>query len=605
LKPSGVSDIGSGKIVNRRKRLIWQLFPSYLLITLLSLLAVSWYASSSLRHFFLDRTAADLKTRALLVEKQIAAHLTPLDAAAVDAICKEIGKHSATRITVILPSGQVIGDSRETPQLMDNHAGRPEIASALKGETGMSRRYSKTLMQRMMYVAIPLKNGQTTSGVIRISLPTTSIDRELRSIQIKIALGGLLIALIAAGISLLISRRISRPIEEMKKGADHFAEGDLTHRLTAPDSEELASLAEALNQMAAQLDRRIETIMSQRNELETVLASMLEGVIAIDNEERIINLNSAAVGLFDSKPENCRDRNLQEVIRNSALQQFVRQSIISQVPKEDDISLYHNGEKTLHLHSSPLLDANKERIGTLVVFNDVTHLRRLENMRRDFVANVSHEIKTPLTAIKGFVETLHQGSVDNPEEAKRFLGIIQKHVDRLSSIVEDLLSLSRIEQEDEVKTIKLEEGFIKDVFRSAILICRPKAEEKNITVISLCDEPISARFDAMLLEQAVVNLLDNGIKYSEPERTIYLKAERDNSEIKISVVDQGLGIAKKHLPRLFERFYRVDKARSRKMGGTGLGLAIVKHIAQAHGGSVSVESTLGQGSTFTIHLPLG
>jgi two-component system phosphate regulon sensor histidine kinase PhoR len=598
-----VSDIGSGKIVNRRKRLIWQLFPSYLLITLLSLLAVSWYASSSLRHFFLDRTAADLKTRALLVEKQIAAHLTPLDAAAVDAICKEIGKHSATRITVILPSGQVIGDSRETPQLMDNHAGRPEIASALKGETGMSRRYSKTLMQRMMYVAIPLKNGQTTSGVIRISLPTTSIDRELRSIQIKIALGGLLIALIAAGISLLISRRISRPIEEMKKGADHFAEGDLTHRLTAPDSEELASLAEALNQMAAQLDRRIETIMSQRNELETVLASMLEGVIAIDNEERIINLNSAAVGLFDSKPENCRDRNLQEVIRNSALQQFVRQSIISQVPKEDDISLYHNGEKTLHLHSSPLLDANKERIGTLVVFNDVTHLRRLENMRRDFVANVSHEIKTPLTAIKGFVETLHQGSVDNPEEAKRFLGIIQKHVDRLSSIVEDLLSLSRIEQEDEVKTIKLEEGFIKDVFRSAILICRPKAEEKNITVISLCDEPISARFDAMLLEQAVVNLLDNGIKYSEPERTIYLKAERDNSEIKISVVDQGLGIAKKHLPRLFERFYRVDKARSRKMGGTGLGLAIVKHIAQAHGGSVSVESTLGQGSTFTIHLP--
>jgi two-component system phosphate regulon sensor histidine kinase PhoR len=598
-----VSDIGSGKIVNRRKRLIWQLFPSYLLITLLSLLAVSWYASSSLRHFFLDRTAADLKTRALLVEKQIAAHLTPLDAAAVDAICKEIGKHSATRITVILPSGQVIGDSRETPQLMDNHAGRPEIASALKGETGMSRRYSKTLMQRMMYVAIPLKNGQTTSGVIRISLPTTSIDRELRSIQIKIALGGLLIALIAAGISLLISRRISRPIEEMKKGADHFAEGDLTHRLTAPDSEELASLAEALNQMAAQLDRRIETIMSQRNELETVLASMLEGVIAIDNEERIINLNSAAAGLFDSKPENCRDRNLQEVIRNSALQQFVRQSIISQVPKEDDISLYHNGEKTLHLHSSPLLDANKERIGTLVVFNDVTHLRRLENMRRDFVANVSHEIKTPLTAIKGFVETLHQGSVDNPEEAKRFLGIIQKHVDRLSSIVEDLLSLSRIEQEDEVKTIKLEEGFIKDVFRSAILICRPKAEEKNITVISLCDEPISARFDAMLLEQAVVNLLDNGIKYSEPERTIYLKAERDNSEIKISVVDQGLGIAKKHLPRLFERFYRVDKARSRKMGGTGLGLAIVKHIAQAHGGSVSVESTLGQGSTFTIHLP--
>jgi two-component system phosphate regulon sensor histidine kinase PhoR len=605
LKPFEGSDIGSKKIMDRKKRLIWQLFPSYLLITVLSVLAVSWYASSSLRHFFIDQTAADLRIRAVLVEKQITAYLTPLDAAAVDAVCKEIGKNSATRMTVILPDGQVVGDSRETPRKMDNHAERPEIATALKGRTGMSRRYSKTLKQKMMYVAIPLQQGNTTYGVIRASLPTTSIDRELRLIQIKIALGGLLIALIAAGISLLISRRISRPIEEMKKGADHFADGDLTHRLAAPDSEELASLAEALNQMAAQLDRRIKTIVSQHNELETVLASMLEGVIAVDNEERIINMNAAAVEFFDCDPEKYQGRDLQEVIRNSALQQFVRRAISSKVPKEDDIGLYHNGEKTLHLQSSPLLDANKDPIGTLVVFNDVTQLRRLENMRRDFVANVSHEIKTPLTAIKGFVETLHQGSVDNPEEARRFLGIIQKHVDRLSSIVEDLLDLSRIEQEDEGKTVNLEEGNIGQVFRSVLQLCRPKAEEKNITVTIVGDDRISARFDSSLLEQAMVNLLDNAIKYSEPESVIRLKAQRNGSEIKISVEDQGIGIAKKHLPRLFERFYRVDKARSRKMGGTGLGLAIVKHIAQAHGGNVTVDSTLGKGSTFTIHLPVG
>jgi two-component system phosphate regulon sensor histidine kinase PhoR len=591
--------------MNRRKRLIWQLFPSYLLITLLSVLAVSWYASSSLRHFFLDQTAADLTIRAILVEKQIAARMTPLDAAAVDAVCKEIGKNSATRITIILPSGQVVGDSRETPRMMDNHANRPEIAAALRGKIGLSRRYSKTLMQKMMYVAIPLQQDKSIQGVIRVSLPTTSIDRELRSIRIKIALGGFLIALIAASISLLISRRISRPIEKMKKGADHFAAGDLTHRLAAPDSEELASLAEALNQMAAQLDRRIQTIVSQRNELETVLTSMLEGVIAIDNEERIINMNAAAAEFFDRDPEKCQGRGLQEVIRNSALQQFVRQSISSQVPKEDDIGLYHKGEKTLHLQSSPLLDANKEHIGTLVVFNDVTQLRRLEYMRRDFVANVSHEIKTPLTAIKGFVETLQQGSIENPEEAGRFLGIIQKHVDRLSSIVEDLLSLSRIEQEDEGKTLKLEKGDIRAVFHSALQICRSKAEEKNITVAIVGDEQISARFDRSLLEQAVVNLLDNAIKYSEPESTIHLKAYRNDLENLIRVEDQGIGIAKKHLSRLFERFYRVDKARSRKMGGTGLGLAIVKHIAQAHGGNVTVESTLGKGSTFTIHLPLG
>ena len=589
--------------MKKSKKLIWQIFPAFLLITLISLLAVSWYASSSLHHFFLDQTAADLKIRALLVEKQVVAHLAPLDAAEVDAICKELGKQSATRITVILPSGQVIGDSRETPQQMDNHTDRPEIAMALKGNPGQSTRYSNTLRQQMMYVAVPLQKDLTTLGVIRTSVPITSIKAKLRSIQTKIALGGLLIAVLAAWISLLISRRIIRPIEEMKKGTERFADGDLSSRLAVPDSEELASLAEALNQMAAQLDRRIKTIVSQRNEMETVLASMLEGVVAIDNEERIININTAAAGFFDCNPEDCPGRNLQEVIRNSTLQRFVRKSISSKVTKEDDISLHHNGEKTLHLQSSPLLDANKEQIGTLVVFNDVTHLRRLEDMRRDFVANVSHEIKTPLTAIKGFVETLRLGNVDKPEETERFLGIIEKHVDRLSFIVEDLLSLSRIEQEDEREAIQIEKGVILDVLKSAIQICRSKAEEKKIEINHICDPKLTSYFDSSLLEQALVNLLDNAIKYSEPGSTIYMKANLNDAEVKIIVEDRGIGIAKKHLPRLFERFYRVDKARSRNLGGTGLGLAIVKHIAQAHGGNVTVESTLGEGSVFTIHLP--
>jgi two-component system phosphate regulon sensor histidine kinase PhoR len=598
-----VSGIDSKKKMSKRKKLIWQLFPSYLLITLLSVLAVSWYASSALRHFFLEQTATDLKTRALLVEKQIVSHLEPLNPAAVDTICKELGEHSATRITVILPTGKVIGDSRETPRMMDNHANRPEIASAFRGDVGISKRYSNTLMQKMMYVAIPLTRDQITHGVIRVALPTTSIDQELKAIQLKIALGGLFIAVLAAGTSLLISRRISRPIEEMKEVADYFANGDFDHRLTVPDSEEMASLAEALNQMATQLDHRIQTIINQRNELETVLTGMLEGVIAVDNDERIIKMNSAAADFFDCRPDKYQGRDLQEVVRNSALQQFVHESISSQDPKEDDISLYHNGEKTLNLQSSPLLDANKQHIGTLVVFNDVTHLRRLENMRRDFVANVSHEIKTPLTAIKGFVETLYQGSVDDPQEIQRFLGIVQKHVDRLSSIVEDLLSLSKIEQEDEHKAIKRKKGYIKDVFKSVTQICRSKAEEKSIRISPDCDEQISGVFDATLLEQAVVNLLDNAIKYSEPDSTVHLSAHQHNSEIQIQVADQGMGIAKKHLPRLFERFYRVDKARSRTMGGTGLGLAIVKHIAQAHGGNVTVKSKLGQGSTFIIHLP--
>ncbi len=586
-----------------KKKLIWQIFPSFLLITVLSVLAVSWYAYNSLQHFFLDQTANDLKVRAQLAEKQVTRLLQPLDAETVDALCKEIGRQSATRITVILPSGQVVGDSREQPRLMDNHAGRPEITQALKGDMGRSTRFSNTLRQKMMYVAIPLQKGPTILGAIRTSVPITSIEHELRSIQIKIALGGLLIAALAAGISLLISRRISRPLEEMKRGADHFAAGDLNHRLNLPRSEELASLAAALNQMAIQLDHRIKTIIRQRNELETVLSSMLEGVIAVNNEERIISMNEAAARFFGCDSAKSQGRDLQEVIRNSALQELVRSVLTSGEPQEDDIVLYQNGERTLNLKSSPLLGGNREPIGSLVVFNDVTQLRRLENMRRDFVANVSHEIKTPLTAIKGFVETLHLGCVDNAEEVDRFLGIIQKHVDRLSAIVDDLLVLSRIEQEDERKTIQRKEGHLLEVFKSAIQICRSKADEKKIAIDLTCDVNLASHFDPSLIEQAVVNLLDNAIKYSKPESTIHLKAEMSTAQIGIIVEDQGIGIAKKHQPRLFERFYRVDKSRSRNMGGTGLGLAIVKHIAHAHGGHVTVESTLGVGSVFTIHLP--
>jgi two-component system phosphate regulon sensor histidine kinase PhoR len=589
--------------MKKRKRLIWQIFPSFLLITLLSLLAASWYASNAMRHFFLDRTTDDLNVRAILLEKQVIAHIVPLDPPTVDSICKAIGGQSATRFTIILPSGKVIGDSQETPRLMDNHAKRPEIAKALNGDIGSSIRYSDTLLQHMMYVARPLKKNGTIQAVIRASIPITSIDQELRSIQLKIAIGGFLIAMFATGISFLISRRITRPIVDMKKSADHFANGKFNHRLTAPDSEEMSGLAEALNQMASQLDNRIKTIINQRNELKTVLSSMTEGVVAVDKKERIISMNQAASELFECDPDRGQGQDIGEVVRNLPLQQFIRKAISDREPNEDDIVLYQNGERKLNLKSSPLMDAGREHIGTLVIINDVTQLRRLENIRKDFVANVSHEIKTPLTAIKGFVETLHQGNVESSDETDRFLGIVNKHVNRLVSVIEDLLLLSRIEQEDESNAIQLEIGNIKDVFQSVFQICRSKSEEKNIDVRFDSDQSMTAHFNPTLIEQAVVNLLDNAIKYSDPDSIIDVKAIQDASEIIISVKDQGSGIAQKHLPRLFERFYRVDKARSRKLGGTGLGLAIVKHIAQAHGGHVAVESQLGKGSTFYIYLP--
>jgi len=455
----------------------------------------------------------------------------------------------------------------------------------------------------MLYVATPIKDRQNILAVLRTSLPATTVETAIRSIQLKIALGGCIVALLAAGIGWIISRRISGPIEQMKRSAAQFAAGDLSHRLVSPATEEMAGLADAMNQMAAQLDERIHTIIRQRNQLETVLASMLEGVIAIDSEERIVSINRAAARLFENEPAHCLNKSVQEVIRSPALQQFIRRALKNMNPAKEDITVYQNEERVIDVKSSPLLDADRQQIGTLVVFNDVTQLRRLENMRRDFVANVSHEIKTPLTAIKGFVETLQQGRVDSAEENERFLKIIQKHVDRLGTIVEDLLTLSRIEQEDEGKTINFQPVKIADTFQAAIQLCRPRADEKKIRIDLDCEKDSDAVFDPALIEQAVVNLLDNAIKYSKPQSTVLLTAQRQNSGVVIRVIDHGIGIAQKHLPRLFERFYRVDKARSRNMGGTGLGLAIVKHIAQAHGGHVTVESTLGEGSCFSIHLP--
>jgi len=440
--------------MKKKKRLLWQLYPSYLLITIISLVAVTIYATSSLREFYLDRIAGDLRARAHLLEIQIIRFLKPMDTNVVDAICKELGKLSTTRITVIFPSGMVIGDSDDDPARMDNHALRPEVIQAKKGNAGRSIRFSTTLQQRMMYVAIPLMEHKSIVAVIRTSLPVTAIDEKLKSIQAQIAFGGLLIAFIAAGISLYVSRRISRPIEKMKQGAEHFARGDLLHRLPESDLQEIGSLADALNQMAAQLDDRIKMIINQRNELEAILSSMEEGVIAFDMDERIISINQAAARIFEKTPKHMLNRSIQEVIRNPELQQFVTQALSSTENLEGDITLYHEGERIIYLHSTSLRDSNEDQIGVLVVMNDVTQVRRLENIRRDFAANVSHEIKTPLTAIKGFVETLRHGSVKNPEEIERFLGIIEKHVNRLTAILEDLISLSRIEQDDEKKRLR-------------------------------------------------------------------------------------------------------------------------------------------------------
>ena len=613
----------------RRRRLFWQLYPSYLLITLLALLTVVLYGSSALRGFYYDRVANDLETRALLLEEQVAALLPPegqsadseaLDEArrAIDPLCKRLGeklaerlgRESTTRITVVWPSGNVIGDSEGSPAEMDNHARREEIENALAGRIRPSVRTSPTLKLKMMYLAIPIQRRDETIGILRTSIPVTEIDHAMWEIQWKIAVAGLVVVVIAAGMGLFISRRISRPLERLRHAAERFARGDLSGRLPTGDSQEIASLADSINQMASELDQRIRTAVRERNEREAILSSMVEGVLAVDARQHLISLNQAGANLLSVDAEAVLGRSLQDVVRNPELEKLLADVIRDGRPIEDEFVLddgdrerFLSAQGTV-LHDVEAADSREHQTGALVVLHDVTRLKRLENVRRDFVANVSHELKTPITSIKGFAETLLDGAVDRPEDAKRFLRIVAAQSDRLNDIIEDLLTLSRLERETEKAKLPVEQGKVRDVLEAAVGVCQLRASEKDVRIELTCDDQLHARINAALLEQAVVNLVDNAVKYSPEGATVLLQADRNESDLVIRVRDHGCGIGPEHLPRLFERFYRVDKARSRKLGGTGLGLAIVKHIAQAHAGRAAVESTLDEGSVFSLHLPV-
>jgi two-component system, OmpR family, phosphate regulon sensor histidine kinase PhoR len=588
----------------RKKSLLRHLFSSYLFITLLSLVAVGWYASASLEHFLQKRIESDLQTRALLFANQITERLDPLDERSIDRLCKTVGPSAATRITVILPTGRVVGDSEQDPSKMDPHGDRPEIIEALRGgRPGVSSRYSPTMKKRLLYVAVPLKGDSEVAAVVRTSISDDTLDEALEKVRVEMALGGLVIAGLAVLLSFLVSNRIRRPISEIRRGAELFSGGKFDFEMPASNVEEISSLSESMNQMASGLRQRINTITQQRNELEGVLSSMMEGVIGVDLEERIIGMNRAAARILGCDTALVQGRSIQEVLRYSELQRFVKEALSLDGPVEKDMVLYLEGERVLRGLGTPLRDGEGRRKGALIVLNDVTRLRKLENIRRDFVANVSHEIKTPITAIKGFVETLKDGAAEKPEDVERFLSIIQKHVERLEAIVEDLLSLSRIEKEAEREEIVLETHGIREILAGAVQVCDVKASAKDLAFEIACPETLSATINPRLLEQALVNLLDNAIKYSEPGQTVTLEGLEQNKEVLIRVRDKGCGIERRHLDRLFERFYRVDQARSRKLGGTGLGLAIVKHIMQAHHGRVSVESKPGAGSTFTLHLP--
>lgn len=593
--------------MKKKRAFFWHIFPAFLLVIVVVCAGMIVFSIRAVDQFHRKLTIAELKTRAVLLEPVFAPRINGvIKPAAIDSLAEYYGQRIATRITVISPKGMVLGDSDKKPSSLDNHGDRPEFLVAMRGDTGISSRFSASLQRDLMYVAVPVNVQGKRVAVLRTAIPVITVKEDISQISSHIALAGLLIALLVAAFSAALSRHLSGPIEILTAGAVRICRGDFSTKLTVPDILETARLAEAMNRMALELADRIAAITRKSGEQEAILSAMVEGVVAVDTAEHVLMINAAAGEMLGVQHEDVNGRWIQECVRNVDVQRFILEllKVKERLDQEVSVILPNGSEKELEIHGAPLRGESGEVKGAMAVMHDVTHLNRLENIRRDFVANVSHELRTPLTGIKGFVETLLDGAMEVAQDRRRFLGIINEQVNRLNLLIEDLLTISRLEKDDTQETVEMSVCSLDGPVKAAVKVIVSMAESRNIRVATGGQSGVTARINVSLFEQALINLIDNAVKYSGDGSEVTVLCYQDEKETRVSVVDQGMGIAREHIPRLFERFYRVDKARSRKMGGTGLGLSIVKHIVTVHGGTVSIESRVGKGSTFTIHLPL-
>ncbi len=525
----------------------------------------------------------------------------PASRPAFEALADRLSAATGARVTWIARDGAVLGDSEaQIEKLSDlgDHAQRPEIREAFAGRTGSARRHSASVGRELFYVAVPV--GDDARAVVRLAVDATQLEPDLGPLTAKLllatAIGLAAAGLLAAG----LSGSMLRPLREMRRMASAIAAGDLGYRLPLRFGDELGEIATALQQMSDQLRERAEIALREKDQLQAVLNGMVEGVLVVDPEQRIL-LGNQRLHEFFGMTSDLRGRTPLETIRHAELAEVLKAAENTDEPVAHAIEVAHPAHRTLRVHAVRFPPGRASRAGTVAVLHDVTELMQLEKMRRDFVANASHELRTPLAAIHGFAETLLTNPSLGEADRRAYLEVIDRHSRRLSTIVADLLDLSKSEGREAsfelaaVDTTKLSETLLRDWL--------PRIEEKRLDVSLESERAGIAWADPQACEQILSNLLDNAIKYTEPGGKIELRIGGDDRNVRIDVRDSGIGIPERDLARIFERFYRVDKARSRSAGGTGLGLAIVKHLVQGLGGTIQVESQLGRGSTFSFTLP--
>lgn len=514
----------------------------------------------------------------------------------------QFSKEISARITVIDKQGKVLGDTESNPSTLPNHLDRPEVQEALKTGMGLSKRFSTTVKHDLLYVAVPIKKGDTIVGVIRLSVPETTISETVNKIWLSLTVG-LLVTFVIFGVIIgNVSLRVTRPIEEIIKVAREVTEKNYNKRVLIQPRGEIGQLARAINFMIESLEQQLVLVEENEKRLEGIINNMFSGILLVGDSKKIILANEAATRLLGCDSENLIGQHYQEIGKNSGLIPLIKHCFEKGEQVREEIHIYYPSEKILDVNLASYRNDSGEIKGIIVLLHDITSIRRLEKLRSEFVTNVSHELKTPITSIKGFTETLLDGALDDPEISRHFLTIINEESDRLYRLISEILDLSRVEQKK--MPLQVEEINLSKLIKETVRIVREEARDKGIAIFLPLAETVMIEGDSDRLRQIILNLVSNAINYTPEngEVTINIR-EISGNQIEIQVSDTGIGIAPEHLPRIFERFYRVDKARSRASGGTGLGLAIVKHLVESHHGEIHAESEEGKGTTFTILLP--
>jgi len=559
--------------------------------------ALGIYLTTSIRNSQLDNLRFHLEQEAkITAEAGLPSLLGQGDSP--DTLAKKLGKKIDSRVTIIAPDGTVLGDSIEDPATMENHATRPEIKDALATGIGESTRYSITLKEQMMYVAVTISNQGGMVGIARVALPITTVEQNVSHITRTIILATVIITVLAVLAAWFITRTMTRSIRELTKASKGISTGQLGQKITVATKDEIGQLARAFNEMSANLKTTVDTISTEKTKLSSILDNMVDSVIMTDANGDIVLANHAAGALFGFKEESVANKHVIEVVHDHEVDEILKLCLKT---GKEQTTQFESGIARRFLRAIALPLRNQGRLnGMLILLQDLTELRNLQTMRRDLVGNISHELRTPIAGIKAMAETLLDGAIDDKKAAGDFLSRIGSEADRLTQMVAELTQLSRIESGQ--AELRKEQVNLNALLEEVLADMNPLAERQQVTLVKdfSPDLPL-IRVDKDRIKQTAINLVHNAIKFNKKGGKVTVSTSYDNKSITVNVTDTGIGISKDDLPRVFERFYKADKARTG--GGSGLGLAIAKHTIQAHGGDIRAQSEEGKGSTFIFSLP--